>query len=106
MKEKYAVIFCTTPSKEVAKELSKKLLNENLIACSTIIPAYLSIYKWQGKVCEEEEFLCIFKTKVENYEKIEKIILKSHPYEVPEIILLEIKKGFEKYLNWINESLI
>lgn len=105
MKEKYSIIFCTFPSKEVAKEVSRKLLEENLIACSTIIPSYLSIYRWEGKICEDEEFLCIFKTKLKNYEKIEKIILKNHPYEVPEILEVEIKKGFDRYLKWIDESL-
>lgn len=105
MKEKYCFIFCTFPSKEKAREISLKLLEEKLIACCTIIPSFLSIYRWEGKICEDEEFLCIFKSKMENYKKIEEKILKNHPYEVPEILAVEIKKGFENYLNWIDESL-
>lgn len=105
MNERYSIIFCTFPSKESAKDLSKKLLDEKLIACSTIIPAHLSIYKWEGKICEDEEYLCIFKTNSKNFKKIEKVILQNHPYKVPEILMLEIKKGFNGYLKWIDESI-
>ncbi len=105
MKEKYSIIFSTFPSKEKAKEVSKVLVEENLIACSTIIPAYLSIYKWEGKIQEDEEFLCIFKTKEKNYEKIARRLKEIHPYKVPEILMVDIKKGLEDYLNWIEESI-
>lgn len=105
MKRNYCLIFCTTPSKESALDLSKFLLNKKLIACSTIIPSYLSIYKWKGKIEEAEEYLCIFKTKEKLYEEIEKEIKENHPYEVPEILMVEIKKGMKDYLKWIDESL-
>jgi len=103
MKEKYSLIFSTFPSKEKAKEVSRILVEENLIACSTIIPAHLSIYKWEGKVQEDKEFLCIFKTKEKNYEKVEKRLKEIHPYKVPEILMVEVKKGFKEYLKWIDE---
>ena len=32
-------------------------------------------------------------------------VRKLHSYEVPEIIALPIVEGFEKYLQWIDESL-
>ena len=105
MKMKYCLIFCTFPTKEKAVEISKILLNKKLIACSTIIPSFLSIYKWEGKIEEAEEYLCIFKTKEKLFDEIEKEIKERHPYEVPEILMLEIKKGTKNYLKWIDECI-
>lgn len=106
MKKNYSLIFCTFPSKESAVELSKILLNKKLIACSTIIPSCHSIYRWEGKIEEAEEYLCIFKTIEKLFDEIEKEIKEKHPYEVPEILMLEIKKGVKDYLKWIDESLM
>ncbi|MGB9601464.1 MAG: divalent cation tolerance protein CutA [Limisphaerales bacterium] len=30
--------------------------------------------------------------------------MANHPYETPEFIAIDIGFGFEKYLNWIDES--
>ncbi len=106
MKRDFCLIFVTFPSKEKALEVSKTLLEEKLIACATLLPNCNSIYIWKGKIEEAEETLCIIKTKKDKYKKIERLIKEKHPYEVPEIIMVSVEKGFEAYLNWISSSIV
>jgi periplasmic divalent cation tolerance protein len=44
------------------------------------------------------------KTSVAKLGALEKLILKEHPYETPEFIVLSLNKGNERYLKWIAGS--
>ena len=44
------------------------------------------------------------KTRQDIYQSVIGKIKEMHPYDVPEIIRLDIKDGFEKYLRWIDEE--
>ena len=102
----YSVILCTTNSIENAKEIANSLVKEKLCACVNIIPSITSIYNWGNKIEEDNEILMIIKTKKDLFEKLETRIKELHPYEIPEIISLDIKKGSIKYLDWISENTI
>lgn len=52
----------------------------------------------------KQEHILFIKTRAEHYPKLEKKILDIHPYDVPEIIVLPIIKGSQKYLDWITEE--
>jgi periplasmic divalent cation tolerance protein len=47
----------------------------------------------------------MIKTNKNQYIEIEKIILKMHPYELPEIITLNVSGGLPAYLQWVNAQL-
>ncbi|MFO7872596.1 MAG: divalent-cation tolerance protein CutA [Candidatus Undinarchaeales archaeon] len=98
---KYKIIYTTAPDKE-AKEISKNLLEEKLIACSNIF-SISSIYKWEGEIKEEKEAGMVLKTKEELTDKVIKRIKELHSYDVPEILIINIEKGNDKYLKWIKE---
>ena len=50
------------------------------------------------KINDEKEFKILIKTIEAIYDRIEKVILEHHVYEVPQIIVLDIKHGYFKYL--------
>lgn len=104
IKSLYAVILTTSSSVEEARKIAKVLLNQKLAACVNIVGPMESHFSWKGKVCAEKEYLIVIKAKESHFLKIKEAILKTHSYEVPEIILLPIKKGFDLYLKWINET--
>ena len=104
MSSKYIVIYCTVPSKDVGKNIAYHLVENKLAACVNILPGITSIYYWQGKQCEDEELLLIIKSKDSLFEKVKESILSNHPYDVPEIITLQIKEGNKPYLDWINDN--
>ena len=97
-------VYVTFSGKEEAERVSLKLLNESLIACAQILGPIRSMYWWKGKVEDEEEYLCIYKTRSERYRELEKRILELHSYEVPQIIAVDIRDGLRDYLKWIRDE--
>lgn len=99
---KGVVVLCTAP-RDVAREIAGKLVGERLAACVNIMDIR-SIYWWEGEVQDDEESLLIIKTSHDMAGELERRILEIHPYEVPEIIVLEPIHIYEKYLGWVLES--
>lgn len=99
------VVLCTCPS-EAAKELAHALVEERLVACVNIVPGVTSIYRWEGKVCEDGETLLIMKTQASLIEALTSRILALHPYDVPEVIALPLAdgEGNPAYLRWLMEQ--
>jgi len=102
-KEQAVVIFVTTPSQAEARKIGRALVEEKLVACANIIPPIRSIYRWQGKICDEPEVLMVLKTRSGNIQKIIRRVQSLHSYSVPEIIALPILAGSKEYLRWIRE---
>ena len=66
-------VYVTHPNLKEAKELAKKCLEEKLIACANIFPQGVSLYRWQGKVCEDQEWVLILKTDRKHFVPIGKV---------------------------------
>jgi len=99
----YSVIITTTSSKDEARKIIQGLLRKNLIACGNILDSIESHFAWKKKLCVEKECLVLIKTKKSQFSKVRDFILKNHSYEVPEIIMVPVEKGFKNYLKWIDE---
>ena len=46
----------------------------------------------------------VFKTRAALVEALRARIIELHPYEVPEVIALDITAGHAPYLDWIGEN--
>lgn len=101
----FCIVLCSTPDQDIAKRIATHLVDHKLAGCVNIIPNLTSIYRWQDKLCEETEYLMLIKTKHSCYSELEKAIKNSHPYEIPEIILLNVEQGLPEYLKWLADSL-
>ncbi len=100
----YVVVLVTTPSREEAEKIARKLLEEKLAACINIIDHVRSLFWWQGRVDEASEALMVIKTRLDLLEKLIETVRRLHSYSVPEIIALPIIAGHTDYLKWIDES--
>ncbi len=103
MDKGHTVVFSTAPNADEGARIGKAVVEEGLAACCNIVPGLRSIYLWKGKLCDENEALCIFKTRDALFERLKKRIKELHTYEVPEIIAVEITDGLKEYLGWIDE---
>ena len=56
-------LHVTMPDKERAASLARALVDEGLAACVNIVPGVRSVYQWDGRLQEEEEVLCLIKTR-------------------------------------------
>ena len=95
------LVLTTLPTADGAAEVAKTVVDEKLAACANILPALRSIYRWEGKVQDENEVLVLLKTRQAQYERLEARILELHPYDVPEILAIPIEEGHRTYLDWV-----
>jgi periplasmic divalent cation tolerance protein len=61
-----------------------------------------SVYRWEGRLCREPEFLLLIKTRAARFDAIAAFIRERHGYTTPEIIQLPIANGSEGYLRWLD----
>jgi periplasmic divalent cation tolerance protein len=99
----YSIYYVTAPNIEIAKDLSHKIIEQNLAACANIFPGINSIYKWEGKVCEEMEVVIILKSTSAKKGSLFDFINQNHPYETPCILEIKIDNGNAKYLEWLGK---
>ena len=102
MSSEYSVCFTTVSNDEIAKKLARSIVESELGACVNIIPNIRSIYKWQSKIEEDQEYLLMIKTKQDLVQQLIEFVKKNHRYQVHELIQLPIQNGNPDYLNWIN----
>lgn len=95
----FIFIYITSPSKEKAGEIARHLLEKRLVACANIFPID-SLYWWEGKITEENEFVLIAKTTKENFERVREEVKKIHPYKTPCIVRIPVSSN-EEYFNWL-----
>lgn len=98
-----SLVLCTCPDQQSAQALAYSVVHNKLAACVNILPAITSIYRWQDKIEQTSEVLLHIKTSTHCLTELCQLLKQQHPYDVPEIIALDITSGDNDYLNWINE---
>ena len=98
------LVLTTTGSKDEARKIGRALVERRLAACVNVVAPVHSIYRWEGKIEEAEEWLLLAKTTRAAFERVREAILDLHSYEVPECISVSIDDGSAGYLGWISQS--
>lgn len=101
----FKLVLVTCPDLPTAHTIAEGLLESNLAACVNLIPNMVSLYKWQGKVEQAAEVQLFIKTNEINFTKLESYVSQHHPYDVPEVIALDIEQGSSAYIKWLGENL-
>jgi periplasmic divalent cation tolerance protein len=92
----------TCPDAETAAKIAHALVEERLAACVNRVPGIQSTYRWQGEIHDEAEVLLVIKTTRERFAAMQSRLTELHPYEVPELIAVEIADGLPAYLDWLS----
>ena len=101
----YIVVIMTAADKEEALKIVRRLLSERLIACANIVGPVSSLFWWEGKIDEADEFLVFMKSKKKLFKRLSERAKEIHGYQVPEIIALPVMEGLPSYLDWLGASL-
>jgi periplasmic divalent cation tolerance protein len=99
------IVLTTTDDSELAGRIAKALVETGEAACVNIVPGIRSIYRWEGKICDEGESLLIIKSAAEKFDRIRSLIRSLHSYQVPEVVAVSIAEGDSEYLHWLLASL-
>ena len=98
------VVLTTAGSREEARKIAHGLVEERLAACVNIVGQIESVYRWQEKVQQADEFLLMIKTTAAVLPRIQEAIRELHSYELPECVVIAITDGSKKYLEWLQAS--
>jgi periplasmic divalent cation tolerance protein len=101
---KLLVVVTSLPSVEVAKSLARALVKKNLAACVQLTEGIHSVYRWEGKICEEQEVLLSAKTTEAKWLEILAFIQSAHPYELPEILAFSPAQHESQYGKWVESE--
>lgn len=99
--KKISVVFTMSDGAETSEKISGLVLKKRLAACVNRVPGVISRYWWRGKIEKAGEELLIMKTKKTLVPVLIKEIKRVHPYEVPEIITVDIGSGNREYIEWV-----
>lgn len=97
------VILSTYPDKKSISKIANKLVKGKMAACVNVTKIS-SVYSWQGKIENADEYLALFKTTQKNKAKLKAEIKKTHPYKVPEIAEIRVNDINKPYLQWLADS--
>lgn len=100
MSSKVLLGYATFPGEETAQQICDVLVREGSIACANLLGPARSIYKWNGQVHNETEWIAVLKTS-----ELKKTILMErfralHPYANPCLVFLNIEDGLPAFLQW------
>ena len=98
------VVHCSCPDGEVAARIARALVDERLAACVQALPGLTSTYRWQGAVQVDAEILLLIKTARARIDDLKRRIAELHPYDTPELLVLEVVDGAADYLAWVEAS--
>ncbi len=98
-------IATTTATRDEAQQIARMLIEHRLVACAQVTGPVTSVYHWQDRVEEGEEWLCTLKTRASLFEKVATAIREVHSYQCPEIVATPIMEASADYLAWLEREL-
>jgi periplasmic divalent cation tolerance protein len=98
-------VTTTLDSDHAARHLSDLIVTARLAACVQITGPIQSLYRWQGEICQAQEWRCTMKSLESVADKLVQFIQSNHPYEVPEILVCVVQSPSESYFNWLTEQI-
>lgn len=85
--------------------MAHHLLEKRLAACIQIQKGVLSIFRWEGKVCEAHEVILSAKTEASKWSAIIDHIKSHHPYDIPEIVAFTPAQYDQAYGQWVQAEI-
>ena len=100
----FTLVLTTACSPAEAGKIARTMVQRRLAACVQIVAPVTSVYRWEGKVREEEELILIIKTRTGLLPALQEAVLAMHSYDCPEIVEIPVAGGFTDYLDWVRKE--
>lgn len=100
-----AVLVTTSVDSEAAAlGIAEAVVSEGLAACVHIGQPVTSIYRWEGRLERNQEWTCQMKTTPSGLDALLTRVRALHPYDVPEILAVDVRTGDAAYLDWVEQG--
>lgn len=96
------LVITNLPDAAAAERVATALVERRLAACVNRLAPCRSTYRWEGAIQHDEEHPLLIKTDAARYAELEAAIRELHPYELPEIVAVDIQRGLPAYLAWVS----
>lgn len=95
------LVLSTAPDEGTALALARALVEARLAACVNVLPGATSVYRWEGAVQAEREWLLVMKARRDAVPALAERVAALHPYDVPEVVAAPVLGGLDAYLRWV-----
>ena len=104
MTEQVIVALSSCPDEATARHIAATLVSERLATCVNRVTGMASTYFWDGRLQDDAEILLIMKTTAAQVAELAARLEVLHPYELPELLVLPVSGGNERYLQWVRDG--
>lgn len=95
------VAQCSCPDGDTAGRIARALVEERLAACVQAISGVTSTYRWKGDIRSDPEVVLLIKTTRDRLDALKARLPALHPYEMPELLVVDVSGGLQPYLDWL-----
>jgi len=95
------VMLTSVGTEEQGLDIAEALVHRRHSVCVNMVPSLRSIYRWQGKVCEDTEYLLVIKTIAKRFDDAAATIREVNSYELPEILSFSIRNADARFCQWV-----
>jgi periplasmic divalent cation tolerance protein len=101
--ESLRLALTTLPDRAAAERLAATVVEEGLAACAQVEGPLLSHYRWEGRLCREEEWRLMLKVDADREPGLRRRVHELHPHRTPQWLVLGAEAS-EGYLRWVRSS--
>ncbi|MGA7922963.1 MAG: divalent-cation tolerance protein CutA [Thermoplasmata archaeon] len=94
------LVLTALPDEPTARRISRGALDLRLAACVNRWPI-ASAYWWKGQIEDAIEVIALFKTTPKRVGALVEYLGQEHPYDVPEIVELDVGRVHPPYLTYL-----
>jgi len=98
------LIMPSIGSEHQAITIAEELVQQELASSINILPTMRSIYRFNGKIFDDEENMLVIKTTSELFDQVSMVIHQMHTYEIPEVMGVNIRHCPETFLRWVQDT--
>jgi periplasmic divalent cation tolerance protein len=96
-------VTTTVASRADALGLARLILQRRLAACVQVEDGLSSLYRWQGKECEDPEVRLTIKTVPAAGDALLALFRDKHPYELPQFLAVAMQASPD-YAAWVRSE--
>ena len=100
----HLLVMTTTPEQESAARIASTAVARRLAATAQVVGQATAYFWHLGEAGEGAEWIVTFKTTAARYDELEEHIRAAHPWDKPEVTAIELVRGSDDYLRWIEQS--